>query len=681
METSTPKGPNTGIFEWASATQTPLRKQRPSVLFEKNEKTWKSNDDHERANRRASIVARRSILVQNAGAEDSPGLNDSIKALSEQDIKSQLFICSKLNAENKINADNAWKLKVIELLNQFVRKDNPDVLKVAGNSLEVAGKVYGIRVDDLHAESLKLASNLARTVDQQKRTGDDKENENPNASETENGPTQKKKRQKKRRSLLCEGRKHTINHDVKTFREPLPKLESAAFSAKVDNSVSAIENLFTNNLRTDNAGFRFIFLADDKGFSYLPGSDPSIVPETITIENDEIPNDYRICTAFKDFEVDVWDPNGEAVDVCRKTASNSDIVLDENGVPIPELDGSVHNVFQEPIDDDINEDDGFEEEVVLPPLYQENGTIIDFRPSNQVLVNSVQRSDYSYNTVVGTCMGKIDQLWAGPSHWKMKHVRRTKLPVYTGQDKLVDQDKDKKKARKKAEPIMLDFSDLEEPVKKYKLMSKKRQTKEVNENKITLPLFHSACREMIEHIEELILIPSKKPINKDKTQIDCEVEEYRFDNPNDSNYIPNHLVDDDNQPDLADDIFGDEPQEFEGESARGGFVEDNLVGLPEMVTQSDLHYAQRAKKMDMKKLKTAVWQILTCSDTYDTSAKVTDTNFSNMYKVLPQKVTESMRRELSCPLAFVALLHLCNEQNLFLRKGDDISDFFIMGPS
>lgn len=43
-----------------------------------------------------------------------------------------------------------------------MKKDNPDILKVAGSSLEVAGKVYGIRVDDLHAAGLKLASTLAR---------------------------------------------------------------------------------------------------------------------------------------------------------------------------------------------------------------------------------------------------------------------------------------------------------------------------------------------------------------------------------------------------------------------------------------------------------------------------------------------------------------------------------------
>ena len=65
----------------------------------------------------------------------------------------------------------------------------------------------------------------------------------------------------------------------------------------------------------------------------------------------------------------------------------------------------------------------------------------------------------------------------------------------------------------------------------------------------------------------------------------------------------------------------------------------------------------------------------------DPSAQVTPTLFSDMYRALPQNLTERMKQELSCPMAFVALLHLCNEQNLELIKGADLTDFGISGPS
>ncbi|XP_076259246.1 non-SMC condensin I complex subunit H [Rhynchophorus ferrugineus] len=673
METSTPIRNTNNI----RSKETPLRK-RISILAERNEndKIWKSNDLNERDNRRASIVARKSILPRNVDIDGSPGLNDSIRILSEKDIKSQLLICSKLNAENKINADNAWKLKVIDLLNQFIRKDNPDVLKVAGSSLEVAGKVYGIRVDDLHSAGLKLASTLARTIDKKSTQQDD--NEDADIPENEPGQVQKKKKQKKRRSLLCEDKKHTISSNTKTFKEPLPKLESCAFSAKIDNSVSATDNLFTNNMRTDNAGYRFIFLDETKYFAWTPNSDLSVKPEKIAIETEDIPTTFQICAPFKDFDVDIWDPD-EEMDLGRKSLNSQEVILDDNGIPIAELDGSIHDVFQEIIEDDvINCDEGFEQEVILPPLLQEKDTLLDFQPSNQLLVNSVQKSEYSYNSVVGTCSGKIDQIWAGPSHWKMKHVKRPRPLVYTGQDK--QQDKEKKRGpRKKIEPVLLDFTEFDEPIKTFKLMKKKKLPKEISEDKITFPLFHSVCKEMIDHLEELLLVPLMKPVCKDETQIDCEVAEYKFDNPNDSNYIPNHLVDG-HQPDLADDIFGDEPDNFD-ECGRGDFMDDNLIGVPEMVAQSDMHYAIRAKKMDMKKLKSAVWEILTNRDSYDVSAKVIETSFSLMYKNLPERLNENMKKELSCPIAFVALLHLCNEQNLTLKKAADISDFGIRGPS
>lgn len=47
------------------------------------------------------------------------------------------------------------------------------MLQVAGNSLNIAGKVYGLRVDDLHTESLKLASSLGRTFANKKQGIDD----------------------------------------------------------------------------------------------------------------------------------------------------------------------------------------------------------------------------------------------------------------------------------------------------------------------------------------------------------------------------------------------------------------------------------------------------------------------------------------------------------------------------
>lgn len=42
------------------------------------------------------------------------------------------------------------------------KKQSINTLQVASTSLDIGAKVYGLRVDDLHAEGLKLANSMAR---------------------------------------------------------------------------------------------------------------------------------------------------------------------------------------------------------------------------------------------------------------------------------------------------------------------------------------------------------------------------------------------------------------------------------------------------------------------------------------------------------------------------------------
>lgn len=67
----------------------------------------------------------------------------------------------------KITTKNAWKLVIIDLLKPICQKVSQDTLQVAGTSIDISAKVYGIRVDDIHSDSLKLASNMARMSEKQ----------------------------------------------------------------------------------------------------------------------------------------------------------------------------------------------------------------------------------------------------------------------------------------------------------------------------------------------------------------------------------------------------------------------------------------------------------------------------------------------------------------------------------
>lgn len=68
----------------------------------------------------------------------------------------------------KITTKNAWKLQIIDLLRPLCDKAGKDTLQIASTSIDISAKVYGIRVDDIHADGLKLASNMARVTDKQR---------------------------------------------------------------------------------------------------------------------------------------------------------------------------------------------------------------------------------------------------------------------------------------------------------------------------------------------------------------------------------------------------------------------------------------------------------------------------------------------------------------------------------
>merc|ERR1711972_87269 len=117
-----------------------------------------------------------------------------------------------------------------------------------------------------------------------------------------------------------------------------------------------------------------------------------------------------------------------------------------------------------------------------------------------------------------------------------------------------------------------------------------------------------------------------------------------------------------------------------------------MGAAPKLVDKSALQigYAKTAKKVDMKRLKVVAWSILNQVSNEEkenrsgSPEKQVDkeekegegTQFSHLYKTLkhPSKIGKTMSENLSVPLAFIALLHLCNEQNLSLTPSVDMED-------
>ncbi|KAJ8947872.1 hypothetical protein NQ318_010018 [Aromia moschata] len=653
----------------------PLRRrsiaQTPAPVLER------SNDEHERSSRRSLVDMQRRL--SNIPTGGSP-MNESVKLLGDQDMKDHIQLCAKLYNENKITAKNAWKLQIIDLLSHVAHKlGEKETLQMASTSLDISAKVYSIRVDDLYSEGLKLARSMARIAVKEKELPQDGDIDDGEA-EKENVRTTRKKK-----SNLLAGEKLTIAKDPTSLVGPLPKLESVFFSKRNDTSSSAVDNLSNNKLWMDSSGYRFMLLSKEK--AWVDGPDP-LVKDVGNPDSKKYPLDIeplasvKLCVQFKDFEVDKFDPEQEEKLLAREKSvlRQEEVVFDDNGIPIPELDGSVHDIFTNAVnsDDEAPDDDirSIHEEIA-PQLGGNLEHIVQFRPD---VPEGLQRSEYSYNAVVNTRSGKvIDQIWAGPSHWKLKCIKSAPAR-FSGQ---VVEEKRQKRGKRKALPQMIDFdAECDQLDMNAKVKIKRRPPR------ITLPFPDTFCIKMMAHINELMIKPGVCPVQKKpQTQADYEVSAYKYENPNDSQYCPQG--NDDDGGDDADDMPMHENHndiEEEHNVAQQRFLGDNLVDAPETVPQSYIGYALQAKKMNMKKLKTAVWQTLTGTTAEvinddQARAKVKPMNFSNMYEHLPDRLTGNTREELSCPLAFVALLHLANEQNLQLKQLPGYKDFHIRGPT
>ncbi|KAK7072211.1 hypothetical protein SK128_026757 [Halocaridina rubra] len=127
-----------------------------------------------------------------------------------------------------------------------------------------------------------------------------------------------------------------------------------------------------------------------------------------------------------------------------------------------------------------------------------------------------------------------------------------------------------------------------------------------------------------------------------------------------------------------------------------GDLLDNLVAAPNKVAKINIGYARQAKRIDMKKLKSVMWSMLAdfpspnkenekglenhaqpVEDSEDKMDLEQSVEFSQLYRILPSRLSAKMSENLSVSLAFIALLHLANERNLKLTSEGELRDFIV----
>ncbi|XP_049289983.1 condensin complex subunit 2 [Anopheles funestus] len=431
-----------------ATTSTPLRKSNASRVFITPQTVVRevTNDDEaERRSRRSEV-----------------SMNDSINTVHENE---NINMCLKLYSDNKMSKENAWSLTIIDSFARLISRHSKSLqnFQVAGSTLEASTKVYGLRVDSVHTDVMRMCSELTRQTaramnnnpDDQNEEGADGQGNDLSMAEGADGvnsknnqsittqPKVKKKRTRNAVSTVTKS-KEAINGplDTNPFMDPFfAKLNS------VVGDVNSSSRLMQNIVPTKNAELRL-------GMDY-PFWDPLQPPE-LDLDGVSETYDGMVCSTLRFFPLgsgnllrslrsgylitdapaeDDEDDEDPQTNLTSMDAHMDDVEAREHGAslvnrsaldvhfdinaevePVPSGDAFILHYDAKDMDgnDDFAEDDQMALEQ-CKGLRREAVVIEDMKP----LESFNAQLDYSYRP-----LDRISQFWAGPSHWKFKRTFR-----------------------------------------------------------------------------------------------------------------------------------------------------------------------------------------------------------------------------------------------------------------
>lgn len=644
-------------------SSSPLR--RKSVAPQRVYPPLSENDDE------AERLARRSEISDAATNATSPrdqrrsslGLS-SLRQMSSSQMAERIAECIKLNAENKINLKNAFRLEMIDFMTYMIKKKDANMtnLQVASTSLDVSTKIYGFRVDGVHMDILKLVGGLDKHD-----AGKQLEENEPGEENRVKAQSPKKKRKVKRIFATAEA----LRTKIETEKPLLTTMESDS---------QTTDRLYQVTL-PNHANSRF----------YQHPYNDVLVD---TINRNAEPDDRTVCNvpgikSFSGMEIcpplfyfgfDSKDPDS---DESEDDASMKETETDGERFQF-DLDASLQHE-EEHVSTNMNNLDGeFAEEqnqeaCAMVPNQIEN--IIDFR---EVLTNTEpsQVSEYSFvkkNSIMH---------WAGPSHWKFNNLKA----INNGKIQL---HRNLQARRKEKVELTITYDNIDTeavndkflPSKNVKLNSKTLRLS-WNEEILTLP--SDEHFDITNKFNELYLYPRTigglENGNNSNNSVSLSHTQDYGDARNDNDFAP------------SDDCPNVQSEEYSENYASKGRLEDvghqradepcigdNLVAVPKHAKKSSITYAACAKKVDMKQLKESIWICLNNENNNNVpkeqeagNSGVSDgKSYREIYKQLPNLLSKTNKEALSFPVSFVSLLHLANEKNLELTSTPDMADIII----
>ncbi|POI32367.1 hypothetical protein CIB84_003881 [Bambusicola thoracicus] len=656
-----------------------------------------NDDERERRQRRRSRV----VDLQLGGTESPLSLcsaaprqaDASLPALSgwtNAQISEHYSACIKLSSENKINTKNVFGLHLIDYMTDILKQKDSELtnFKMAAGTIDAGVKIYAVRVDAVHADTYKVLGGLGKESAPTKDAGSPEEEEDSTASSSAKRVQTKKKHSFK----TIEQNLSNINVTEANRRcEVDPMFQKTA--ASFDECSTA--GIFLTSLRTQSCHSELLF---DSKIVPLPSSETLVLPNSDPVKVTELKLLLEKCvlkcpiySTLADFQFTHWDAESheESVSALLDKFKKSDQVFDINA----ERDSDVEDGVPALSDDDFNMDSPRSIATEKIGEFAGNKSLTAVCESKKIdavsfgegdigtmcLHLSMKPGEYSYFSP------RTLSMWAGPEHWRFKPRHKSSADS--------EKENKKKKAKKAFEVNFDEDVDFETYFRKTK-----------NVKSTTLPADFNYNPN---NIVQLFLKPAAKlfRLPKPGSSLDHEDEigEYDYNNANDtSNFCPAAQAadsDDDNDPVqfMNQTEFNltshPESQDHELNGVDGVDIamygELNLIAEPQKVNKIAIQYAKTAKKMDMKRLKQNMWDLLIdiqknteaeiedVEKQSDTSVVTGEKAFSSITKELLHRLPSVMAKNLSVPLAFACLLHLANEKNLKLNGTEDLSDVIV----
>ncbi|XP_006900758.1 PREDICTED: condensin complex subunit 2 [Elephantulus edwardii] len=678
-----------------------------------------NDDEKERMQRRRSKVFDLQFSTDSPHLLASPSsrsIDSSVTApkFTNTQITEHYSTCIKLSAENKITTKNAFGLHLIDFMSEILKQKDTELtnFKVAASTLDASTKIYAVRVDAVHADVYRVLGGLGKDVPEEEESRDADGNA-PEMETVKKAPKPKKKHSYK----TIEQNINNLNvseADRKCEADPMFQKTAASF----DECGTA--GVFLSTLRCCDYRSELLFPSEVPALS---SQAPLELPDLGWVEMTDLKThleqcleDRQICPSLAGFQFTKWnsETHSESVSALMDKFKKNDQVFDVSA----EIEESDCGDFPEgPLEDDFDANDeadhttvgsheefrSWKEPCQVQSCQEDLIPLGDGDIRTMCPLLSMKPGEYSYFSP------RTMSMWAGPEHWHFRPRRK--------QDATSQSENRKKNTKKDFEINFEDDTDFDAYFHKTKAATVLTRSTLENQNwrATTLPTdFHYE----IDNLIQLYLKPGVRLLKKSQEQKAGseryeEIDDYDYNNPNDtSNYCPG-LQAADSDYEEPDDLFvgssgafdltldscrpsktpqenNDASEEMQGIDIMT-YGESNLVAEPQKVNKFEIHYAKTAKKMDMKKLKQSMWGFLTelskkpaeaqanHSETEKEDAvEVADEKlFSDVTRELKKSLPSLMAQNLSIPLAFACLLHLANEKNLKLEGTKDLADVLV----